>query len=90
MSTIEASAVYLPLALIDKCLGSKIWIIMKNDKEITGTLRGFDDYMNMVLEDVVDYSFSPDGVKTTELNDALVNGNNVAMLVPGGKPTNVK
>lgn len=48
MSTIEASAVYLPLALIDKCLGSKIWIIMKNDKEITGTLRGFDDYMNMV------------------------------------------
>ncbi|XP_953972.1 (U6) snRNA-associated Sm-like protein, putative [Theileria annulata] len=90
MSTIEASAVYLPLALIDKCLGSKIWIIMKNDKEITGTLRGFDDYMNMVLEDVVDYSFSADGVKTTELNDALVNGNNVAMLVPGGKPANLK
>ncbi|BAM39303.1 uncharacterized protein TOT_010000762 [Theileria orientalis strain Shintoku] len=90
MSTIEASAVYLPLALIDKCLGSKIWIIMKNDKEITGTLRGFDDYMNMVLEDVVDYTYTAEGVRTTELPDALVNGNYIAMLVPGGKPDDVK
>ena len=37
-----------PLALIDKCIGSKIWILMKNDKEIVGTLRGFDEYVNMV------------------------------------------
>jgi U6 snRNA-associated Sm-like protein LSm5 len=25
---------------------------MKSDKEIVGTLLGFDDYVNMVLEDV--------------------------------------
>ena len=37
-----------PLALIDKCIGSKIWILMRNDKEIVGTLRGFDEYVNMV------------------------------------------
>jgi len=42
----------LPLELIDKCIGSKIWIIMKGDKELVGTLIGFDDYVNMVLEDV--------------------------------------
>ncbi|EKX73898.1 U6 small nuclear ribonucleoprotein E, putative [Theileria equi strain WA] len=86
MSTIESSACYLPLALIDKCLGSKIWIIMKGDKEIAGILRGFDDYMNMVLEEVTEYSFTPEGIKTTKLSDALVNGNYIAMLVPGGKP----
>lgn len=39
---------YLPLALVDACIGSRIWIIMKGDKEIVGTLRGFDDYVNMV------------------------------------------
>jgi hypothetical protein len=30
----------LPLELIDKCVGSKIHIIMRGDKEIVGTLRG--------------------------------------------------
>jgi small nuclear ribonucleoprotein (snRNP)-like protein len=44
-----------PAELIDKCIGSKIWIVMKNDKEFVGTLRGFDDYVNMVLEDVTEY-----------------------------------
>ncbi|UXI22621.1 hypothetical protein NH340_JMT08564 [Sarcoptes scabiei] len=36
----------LPLELIDKCIGSKIHIIMKNDKEIVGTLLGFDDFVS--------------------------------------------
>ena len=40
--------------LIDKCIGSRLWIIMKGDKEIVGTLRGFDEYVNMVLDDVVE------------------------------------
>ncbi|KAG6012208.1 RNA-binding protein lsm5 [Claviceps lovelessii] len=44
----------LPLELIDKCVGSKIWVIMKGDKEFSGTLVGFDDYVNMVLEDVTE------------------------------------
>src|SRR5690242_11158875 len=42
----------LPLELVDKCIGSKIHVIMKSDKEIVGVLLGFDDYVNMVLEDV--------------------------------------
>ncbi|EWG43898.1 U6 snRNA-associated Sm-like protein LSm5 [Fusarium verticillioides 7600] len=44
----------LPLELIDKCVGSRIWVIMKGDKEFSGTLVGFDDYVNMVLEDVTE------------------------------------
>ncbi|UYV66219.1 hypothetical protein LAZ67_4000855 [Cordylochernes scorpioides] len=34
--------------LIDKCIGSRIHIIMKNDKEILGTLLGFDDFVNSI------------------------------------------
>ncbi|RVW21963.1 Sm-like protein LSM5 [Vitis vinifera] len=44
----------LPSELIDRCIGSKIWVIMKGDKELVGTLRGFDVYVNMVLEDVTE------------------------------------
>ena len=60
---------------------------MKNDKEITGTLQGFDDYVNMVIEDVVEYSaYDEDtgGRTETRLEQVLLNGNNVAVLVPGG------
>lgn len=75
-----------PLALIDKCIGSRIWVIMKGgarrilfssfsplpllwspphktEKEIVGTLRGFDEFVNMVLDDVVEYEYTPAGRK---------------------------
>ena len=45
---------FLCSELIDRCIGSKIWVIMKGDKELVGTLRGFDVYVNMVLEDVTE------------------------------------
>ncbi|CAH8642354.1 unnamed protein product [Schistosoma mattheei] len=48
----------LPLELVDKCIGSKIHIIMKNDKEMVGTLLGFDGYVNMVLADVTEFEFT--------------------------------
>jgi small nuclear ribonucleoprotein (snRNP)-like protein len=33
---------------------------MKGDKEFAGTLLGFDDYVNMVLEDVTELYASQD------------------------------
>ena len=54
--------------LVDKCIGEKIWVIMKGDKEIIGTLRGFDDYVNMVLDDVTEIDYTPNGVQKTELD----------------------
>ncbi|KAF9642265.1 Sm-like ribonucleoprotein, partial [Thelephora ganbajun] len=70
----------LPLELIDRCIGSKIWVIMKNDREFSGTLLGFDDFVNMVLEDVTEYETTPQGKKTTKLNQTLLNGNNICMV----------
>jgi U6 snRNA-associated Sm-like protein LSm5 len=49
----------LPLAVLDKCIGSNIWILMKSrpllikgQREFAGVLKGFDDFFNMVLETV--------------------------------------
>mmetsp|Transcript_22854 Transcript_22854/g.67980 ORF Transcript_22854/g.67980 Transcript_22854/m.67980 type:complete len:97 (-) Transcript_22854:490-780(-) len=80
----------LPSELIDRCIGSQMWVIMKGDKEIIGTLRGFDVYVNMVLEDVTEIEVTPDGKKETRLEQILLNGNNIAVLVPGGKPEDVE
>ena len=59
---------------------------MKGDKELVGTLRGFDDYVNMVLDEVVEYEFTPEGRRAPRLDQVLLNGNNIAILVPGGDP----
>ena len=66
-----------PLALIDKCIGSRIWVIMKGDKEIVGTLRGFDEFVNMVLDDVVEYEHTSSGRKEVRLS---------VLVVPSIKP----
>ena len=60
-------------------------MLMKSEKELVGTLRGFDVYVNMVLEDVTEYEMTANGrVATGTLDQILLNGNNIAMLVPGG------
>eukprot|EP01071_Lankesteria_metandrocarpae_P006759 Lankesteria_metandrocarpae@DN4472_c0_g2_i1.p1 len=85
-AVISQTPSYLPLALVDKCIGSRIWVIMKGDKELVGILRGFDDYMNMVLDSVTEYTFTAQGRQYSKLDAILLNGNNIAMLVPGGSP----
>ena len=60
---------------------------MKSQTELTGTLRGFDVYVNMVLDDVTEFERLADGqVRTNKMEQILLNGNNIAALVPGGKP----
>jgi len=49
-------------------------------------LRGFDVYVNMVLEDVTEIEQTEEGRSETHLDQILLNGNNIAVLVPGGKP----
>jgi U6 snRNA-associated Sm-like protein LSm5 len=60
--------------------------VFSDEKEIVGTLSGFDEFVNMVLEDVVEYENTPEGRRVTHLNTILLNGNHIALLVPGGEP----
>lgn len=41
-----AASQILPLELIDRCIGSNIWVIMKSNREFSGTLLGFDDFVS--------------------------------------------
>uniref|UniRef100_A0A8C9T5Y0 U6 snRNA-associated Sm-like protein LSm5 n=1 Tax=Scleropages formosus TaxID=113540 RepID=A0A8C9T5Y0_SCLFO len=74
----------LPLELVDKCIGSRIHIVMKNDKEIVGTLLGFDDFVS-ILWRAVRCEITPEGRRITKLDQILLNGNNITMLIPGGE-----
>ncbi|XP_048193874.1 U6 snRNA-associated Sm-like protein LSm5 [Perognathus longimembris pacificus] len=76
----------LPLERVDKCIGSRIHIMMKSEKEIVGTLLGFDNFVNMVLEAITEFEITPEGRRITKLDKILLNGNSITMLVPGEGP----
>lgn len=74
----------LPLEVIDKTVGQEVSILLKDYREFFGKLVGFDDYVNVVLEDAVEY-LNDKEIKRFE-GKMLLTGNNIAMLIPGGKP----
>lgn len=74
----------LPLEIIDKTVNQSIWIMLTSHREFTGTLIGFDDFVNVVLEDVVEWDHGEE-IKRHG-GRMLLSGNNIALLVPGGKP----
>ncbi|SCU99801.1 LANO_0F03730g1_1 [Lachancea nothofagi CBS 11611] len=73
----------LPLEIIDKTVGQPIWVMLTSHREFTGLLVGYDDFVNVVLEDVVEYDANQE-IKR-HAGKMLLSGNNIAMLVPGGK-----
>jgi len=75
----------LPLEVMDKCIGRKMWIIMKESKEFYGTLVGFDEFLNMNLEDCKEYDVKEGQQRTlvANLDSILLNGSHVSLMVPG-------
>lgn len=76
-----------PLELLSSSLGKPVWLITRDTKEYTGTLLGFDEYVNVVLEEAIEYERIEGGLFSEEvIGKVLLNGNSVEIIVPGGKP----
>ena len=75
-----------PLELLDMAINNKVWVIMREQQEFVGTLRGFDDFMNIVMDNVMHYWFGKDGEKklVAQLGSILLQGTHVVMVVPAG------
>lgn len=78
----------LPLEIIDRSIGKKVRVLMTSDKEFYGKLIGFDDYVNMVLEDVEvitgseEQGSSETGEGKEIVKKMLLNGGQVALIIP--------
>uniref|UniRef100_A0A5F9C178 Sm domain-containing protein n=1 Tax=Oryctolagus cuniculus TaxID=9986 RepID=A0A5F9C178_RABIT len=58
--------------------------------KIVGTLLlGFNDFVNLVLENVTEFEITAEGRRTTKLDQSLITGNNITMLAPGGEGPDV-
>ena len=67
-----------PLQILEKSLNKRISLILKDDRVLVGTLMGYDDYMNMVLEDTEETQ----GEQVRRVGTVVLRGNNVVTIAP--------
>jgi small nuclear ribonucleoprotein len=68
----------MPLSLLEKSMNKKVSLLLKDSRVLEGTLTGFDDYLNMVLEDTEETN----GDQVKRLGTVILRGNNVVSIAP--------
>ena len=66
----------LPLDVLEKAMNQKLALLLKDGRTIEGKLTGYDEYMNMVLNDVEETI--EDNKK--RLGTIILRGNNVVSI----------
>jgi small nuclear ribonucleoprotein len=65
--------------ILEESVGEIVLVKLKGGKSIRGRLQGFDQHMNLVLEEAEDVSQSE---KTHKLGTIVVRGDNVIVISP--------
>lgn len=68
----------LPLDVLEKQVDKELFLRLKDGRVLEGRLAGFDQYMNLVLEDVEE---TADG-GSRKLGTVVLRGNNIVSLMP--------
>ena len=66
----------LPLDVLERSLNQKLMLLLKDGRSIEGKLIGYDEYMNLVLDDVEE---TKDETKR-RLGKIILRGNNVVSI----------
>ena len=82
-----------PLDLLQKSIGSQVLVELKGQRKLKGKLRGYDQHLNLILEDADEIAFNADmeqeSVET--IHTVIVRGDNVVIISPPPKkPTKKK
>ena len=78
-----ADAGQRPMDLLSKSLHHQVLVKLKGDRELRGRLRGYDQHLNLILENAEDLT---DGTPQ-ELGTVILRGDNVILLSPSKPPT---
>lgn len=69
----------MAIQILEESLGKTVLIRLRGGKSIRGSLKGFDQHLNLVLEKAEDVT---DTEKIEELGLIIVRGDNVVMISP--------
>ncbi|MDH4123078.1 MAG: LSM domain-containing protein [Thermoplasmata archaeon] len=68
----------MPLSLLEKSVNKKVSLLLKDNRVLEGTLIGYDDYLNMVIENTEETN----GDQVKRLGTVILRGNNVVSITP--------
>ncbi|MBP5394730.1 MAG: RNA-binding protein [Candidatus Methanomethylophilaceae archaeon] len=67
----------MPAALLEKSVDKRVSLLLKDNRILEGKLTGFDDYMNMTLEETVERTAANE---ERRLGTVVLRGNNVVSI----------
>jgi small nuclear ribonucleoprotein len=72
------------MELLQISIGSQVLVELKGRKKIKGRLRGFDQHVNLILEDAEEITFDPETEEQTvvTIDTVIVRGDNVVIVSP--------
>jgi small nuclear ribonucleoprotein len=68
----------MPQALLEKSVDKRVSLLLKDGRILEGKLTGFDEYMNMVLEETIQNNAA--GAEERRLGSVVLRGNNVVSI----------
>ncbi|MEK6851153.1 MAG: LSM domain-containing protein [Candidatus Thermoplasmatota archaeon] len=68
----------MPLNVLEKSVNKRISLLLKDNRILDGKLVGYDEYMNMVLEDTEETKDE----QVRRIGTVILRGNNVVTIVP--------
>jgi small nuclear ribonucleoprotein len=75
------------MELLQTSIGAQVLVELKGRKKIKGKLRGFDQHLNLILEDAEEISTDPETNEQTvvQVETVVVRGDNVILVSPPPK-----
>ena len=67
----------MPLNVLERSINKRISLLLKDGRTLVGKLNGYDEYMNMVLEDTEETHND----QVRRLGIVVLRGNNVVTIV---------
>ena len=76
-----------PMELLQSSIGAQVLVELKGRKKIKGKLRGYDQHLNLILEDAEEISIDPETNEQTtiQVDTIIVRGDNVILVSPPPK-----
>ena len=68
----------MPAKMLEETLNKKVALLLKDNRVLEGALVGYDDYMNLVLDDAEEKAQDVN----KKLGVVIVRGSNVVRMVP--------
>ncbi|MHA1637735.1 MAG: LSM domain-containing protein [Candidatus Thorarchaeota archaeon] len=81
-----------PLDLLQKSIGSQVLVELKGQRKLKGKLRGYDQHVNLILEDADEIAFNEETNEETveAIHTVIVRGDNVVIVSPPPKKPSKK